>query len=397
MPGESPLSMMRQPARRSREPSAGNARRRRWPILAPVAVVVVAALAWALLWYYAAYVADRTLAGWVEREAAAGRVYSCGAQSIGGFPFSIDARCTDAAAKITNLQLPYALKAKAISFAANVWRPTLLAGDISGPVTLAETGRPPSWTADWAHARLSVRGVPPDPDALSVEFVQAHIDRAGAGAVLNIKGADLQSRLLAGSPRHNPVIGTTLHVVGMAASALHPLLAQPLDIELDAVLHGLKDLSPKPWAQRFREMQAGNGSFEIKSLHVVQNDVVVVGSGTLSLNANGRLDGVMRVTIAGIEHLVPLLGIDRLLGDGLDKLAGSPGATAQGISAIDRLVPGLSGALRESASASLGANLKKMGEPSSIGNQPAVVLPLRFADGAVYLGMLRVGEVPALF
>ena len=38
-----------------------------------------------------------------------------------------------------------------------------------------------------------------------------------------------------------------------------------------------------------------------------------------------------------------------------------------------------------------------MGQPTSIDKQPAIVLPLRFADGAIYLGMLRVGEVPSLF
>jgi hypothetical protein len=38
-----------------------------------------------------------------------------------------------------------------------------------------------------------------------------------------------------------------------------------------------------------------------------------------------------------------------------------------------------------------------MGEPSVIDRQQAIVLPLRFADGAIYLGMLRVGEAPPLF
>jgi len=40
-------------------------------------------------------------------------------------------------------------------------------------------------------------------------------------------------------------------------------------------------------------------------------------------------------------------------------------------------------------------NLKKMGEPTAIDNRPAILLPLRFVNGAIYLGMLRIGE--ALF
>ncbi len=60
-------------------------------------------------------------------------------------------------------------------------------------------------------------------------------------------------------------------------------------------------------------------------------------------------------------------------------------------------MPGLGAAVRETANASLVENLKKMGQPSMIDNQPAIVLPLRFADGSIYLGMLRIGEAPPLF
>ncbi len=100
-------------------------------------VAVVCAGAWALLWYYSASVADRTLAGWVERETTAGRVYSCGSQSIAGFPFSIQARCDDALATIKNSQPPYAFQAKSVTFVAEVYHPTRLVGDVAGPVTLS--------------------------------------------------------------------------------------------------------------------------------------------------------------------------------------------------------------------------------------------------------------------
>ena len=47
--------------------------------------------------------------------------------------------------------------------------------------------------------------------------------------------------------------------------------------------------------------------------------------------------------------------------------------------------------------ASLIDDLKKMGQATEIDGKPATALPLRFADGAVYLGMIRIGDVPALF
>jgi len=392
MPGESPLSMMRPPPQRVRKLPAGRARRRRWPILAPAAIVVVLAIAWVWFWYYSASIADRTLAGWVEREAAAGRVYSCGSQSIGGFPLSIQARCATAAAEIKNYQPPFAVQANAVTFTAEVFFPTRLVGDITGPLTLADLGQSPRLTADWTRARLVVRGVPPDPESVSIELETPHVDRVGGNgeSMFKAKRADLKTRIAAGSPHDHPVIEVTLHLTGATAPSFHPLLAEPIEAELDAVIRGFKDLSPKPWADRFREMQAAGGGIEIKSLRIAQTNAVVVGAGTLSINARGKLDGLVRVAIAGIEHIVPLLGIDRMIGQGIDRLSGGEGA-------LDRLIPGLGGALRQTASASMIENLKKMGEPSTIDNRPATILPLRFSDGAIYLGMLRVGEAPPLF
>ena len=99
MSGQSPLSMMQPPEERARRMLRARAEpRRRWPIWVPLAAVIVLAALWSGLWYVSASVADRALSGWIEREAAAGRVYSCGSETIGGFPFNITARCADVAA-----------------------------------------------------------------------------------------------------------------------------------------------------------------------------------------------------------------------------------------------------------------------------------------------------------
>ena len=57
-------------------------RRRLWPVLVPFALVVVLAVLWTGLWFYAASVAEAAMAGWREREAKAGRVYACDQQTI---------------------------------------------------------------------------------------------------------------------------------------------------------------------------------------------------------------------------------------------------------------------------------------------------------------------------
>ena len=60
-------------------------------------------------------------------------------------------------------------------------------------------------------------------------------------------------------------------------------------------------------------------------------------------------------------------------------------------------MPGLSGVVREGANASVIDNIKKMGQPTEIDKKPAVALPLRVDDGVVFLGLIPLGVLPALF
>jgi hypothetical protein len=331
MAGESPLSMMRAerplgPARATRH----RPRRRLWPIVAVAAVIVLAA-GWCGSWYFAAGIADRTLAGWVQREAAAGRVYSCGSQSISGFPFRIQAHCVTAGATLSG-KPPLVVAAKQITFTAQVYRPTVLTGEVAGPLTVAEQGQSPGLVATWTLARIQVSGLPPFPDAVAVTLAQPHLGRlAGtdAATLFAAQGLDLQARIVGGSANDHPVIDAVLRFAAATAPNVHPLLVEPLQGEIEIVVRGFNDLSPKPMAERFREVQAGNGDIEVKSLRIERSDAIVVGNGTLTLNEHGRLDGMLRVAVAGLETIVPQLGLDRLIGRGIDRLTGTNGQPGQ--------------------------------------------------------------------
>jgi hypothetical protein len=401
MQGESPLNMMRpQRPRPSRHQGAPAPRRRRiWPIALSVCVVVVLAGGWCWLWYYAASEADRTLSGWVQREATAGRVYTCGSQDITGFPFRIQAHCVEAGAQINSNQPPFAVNAKDITFAAQVYHPTRLVANVTGPLTLSIPGQPPSFTANWTEAQMTVSGLPPEPASVTVSVDNPKVDQSvstGSTTIFTADSAEVQSRVIGGSAADNPVIDTIVRFAAATAPTVHPLLAQPGQGDIDAVFKGFKDLAPKPWAQRFREMQAAGGSIEIKRLRLERKDSIIVGEGELKLNPDGKVEGLIRVAISGVENIVPQLGIDRAIDRGISRLSGDKGAS-QGLNMLDQLMPGLGGAIRNTATASVIDSLNKMGQPTEIDGKPAIMLPLRFSDGSVYLGMIPLGDVPPLF
>ena len=64
---------------------------RRYAILLFLVLALIAG--WIGFWKYAAGEVATILDGWRAREAKSGRVYACGSQSIGGFPFRFELDC----------------------------------------------------------------------------------------------------------------------------------------------------------------------------------------------------------------------------------------------------------------------------------------------------------------
>jgi hypothetical protein len=375
-------------------PQAVPTRRRPWLVALLVALVVLLAAGWSAFWFYAAGKAEETITGWLEREAQIGRVYGCGSRSIGGFPFRIEVRCAGATAQLRNLQPPLSLRLPEVLIAAQIYQPTLLISEFTGPLELAEAGQPAA-VVGWTAARTSVRGNPQAPERISVVLDNPAIDRRqGAASERLFAGnhVELHARMAAGSIRESPVLDIAVNLVAASAASLHPLAKIPTDLDLNTTLRGLKDLAPKPWAARFREIQEADGRIEVKNARVRQSDWLLVGAGNLGLTPNGRLDGELRLTVAGLDKLLQALGVEYLSrpGAGSDRLNSA-------INALDRWIPGLGSVAREHAGAGAAAGVSLLGESTKLEGRDAVNLPLRLVDGAAYLGPLAVGQIPALF
>jgi len=347
---------------------------------------------WSWLWHYAAGQAEIAIDGWRAREAKSGRVYTCGSQSIGGYPFRIEVNCDKAAALFRSNQPPVEIKTSGMLIAAQIYQPNLLITEFQGPLTIADPGKSPSIVANWKLGQSSVRGTPSAPERVSLVFDGPVVDRINGGTrenLLHARRIEIHGRIVEGSAASYPVIEIVTRLTRAAAPTLHPAASHPIDADIVALLRGLKDFSPKPWPVRFREMQAAGGRIDITQARVQQGETIAVGSGSLSLNANGRLDGQLRVTVAGLEPFLASINAEQAVqaSPEMDKVAG----------ALDRLLPGLGGVARQKASSNLSLGINLLGEQTTLEGKRAVTLPLRFDDGSVFLGPIKFGNTPALF
>jgi len=389
-------------------------RRPLWRLFFMPVLVLIAAVAWSAFWFYAASEVDVKADAWRAQEAKSGRVYDCARRSVAGFPFRLEVRCDGGSVSLVSqtagqdaTQAPVTAKLGEILVVAQVYDPKLLIAEFASPATISDSRGSPSMSVNWRTARSSVVGLPAIPQRASIVFDDPQIDRVN-GSVLTplalAKHIELHGRLVENSGADHPVIETVLKIEGGSVQDVHPLLAQPFDADVRTLVSGLKDFSPKPWPERFREIAAAGGHAEIVQSRIQQGDLIAVAAGTLGLNPDGRLDGELQMTVAGIEKVIPALGIEKMLEDGvpqatLDRVA--PGVKTQDLNnlfgALDKAIPGLGKAVKQNANVGVAAGINALGKEAVLEGRKARAFPLRFTDGAVFLGSLKVGQVPPLF
>jgi hypothetical protein len=387
-------------------------RRPLWQLFLMPILLLIAAVAWSAFWFYAASQAEVKADAWRAQEAKSGRSYDCAKRSVAGFPFRLEVRCEGARVTLTSqtagsAPAPVTVNLGEILAVAQVYDPKLLIAEFRAPATISDSPNAPAMQVNWSAARASVVGLPAIPQRASMVFDDIAIDRTDNSVQVpaaRAKHIELHGRLAEGSTPKDPVIESVLRIEAGSVQDIHPLLARPFQAEIRAKLSGLTDIAPKPWPQRFRELQASGGHVEIVQSRIQQDDLVAVASGTLTLTPQGRPDGELQMTVTGLEKIIPALGIEKMLDDGvpqaaLDRVA--PGVKTQDVTnllgALDRAVPGLGKVVKQNANLGVAAGINALGKEAMLEGKPARTFPLRFVDGTVYLGPLKVGQVPPLF
>jgi len=388
-------------------------RRPLWRLFIAPVLVLIAAIAWSIFWFYAASQVDVQADAWRAQEAKSGRVYDCANRSVGGFPFRLEVRCDGATVTLVsqtagaNTQAPITAKLGEILVVAQVYDPKRVIAEFTAPATVSDKAAQASYVVNWRLGRSSVFGLPAVPQRASIVFDDGAIDRLDGSTqvpLASVKHVELHGRIAEGSPADHPVIESVLQISEGSIKGLHPLLAEPFDADVRAMLSGLKDFAPKPWPVRFRELQAAGGHVDIMQSRIQQGDLVAVAAGTLGFSPAGCLDGELQMTVAGIEKVIPALGIDKMLDQGvpqatLDRVA--PGVKTQDINnlfgALDRAIPGLGKVVKQNANVGVAAGINALGKETVLEGKKARSFPLRFVNGAVFLGPLKVAQIPPLF
>jgi hypothetical protein len=278
---------------------------------------------------------------------------------------------------------------------------------------MAPLGGSPTATVDWTLAQASLRGTPGAPERLSIVIDKPDLATAPSGGpIAAAEHLEFHGRFAAESTPGHPALDLALDLKNATAPALvatlgtfGPVASVATDLSVVAVLRGASDFAPKPLGQRLREIQAANGHLEITNARLQQGDLIATATGALGLTSRGTLTGDLQLTVVNFVKLIPLLGIDRAVAQAVP-----PDTLNRFAPTLDRLMPGLGNVLRSrntggngpangaspDVNTALGAAVLG-GRQAELEGQQAVVLTLRFDDGAAFLGPLKLGQVPPLY
>jgi hypothetical protein len=339
----------------SPSPSSPPRSRRRFWILISLVVLVIAL--WSAYWTVARGMAVDILRNTYEVAETEGGALVCGSQRLGGYPFRFELECQPFEARDARGRAGTVSGLRVIALAYN---PRHVIVEADGPANARFDGSLPfdRLSADWTSARASARLFDAGLRDADLFIEEPKISGISADAAVS-----LTASRAAVHARRNPGVAEdadfALRVAGLAIPALEGAAEISADLTLAggaAALAGRGD-----WISLLRQDEA----VRVSELRASASGVNLRATGTLALDAKGRLAGTLPLTVSGADKLPALL---------------AP-FFPQGSSVPTSLAGAVIG----------------FGAPATLDGAPAVTVPLRFEAGVARVGLIPIASLPPMY
>lgn len=333
---------------------------RPWRMALPLGLLVLAGIAWSGMWFYASYRAQHEIEAWIAREATQGRTWTCGERTFGGFPFRFELICTEPTVTFAGAD-GWKASAERAHAVAQVWDPQHIIAEFQGPGVIVQGSTGRRLEGKWSLLQVSGVGSHGRVERMSLAVDNYTLSEGGT-VLLAARHGEIHVR-------HHPgddalTLDLAAGVLGATGPAGAGLGKDPVDAELDATLTDVPHFRSMPVEERLRAWQAAGGRLKLLLAKASAGGAVLTANGDLGLDASGRSEGAVKVSVAGADALL------------------------KGLAASDLMPPVLSG---------LGSVVGMVGTPTEIDGRKASAFNVRFRDGRVFLGPLPVGRLSPLW
>jgi hypothetical protein len=268
----------------------------RWGLYAPFIALGVAIAAWSGFWIYAKGQVQTRLDAAAAAANQAGYAVSWKGREVGGYPFRLDVALTDFQVREPG---GWALAAPRLDAEANAYSPThwLIAAP-QGLTFVRPLGGPVAVSGKLIRASLSHFDA--KPPSFSFEGVDlAFQPAAGAQPFALTKAARVEVHLRAGPDDEG---GVFARVDGGQArlSGLFARIAdgKPVSAVWNSTLSKMSAFSGRDWPGAVRHWRDAGGRMNVRGGGITAGDALLnVASGQLSAGSDGRLSGVLNLSL----------------------------------------------------------------------------------------------------
>lgn len=299
---------------------SGRARRSRFWLYAPFALLVLVAAAWSVAWWTIRERTGEAMDAWLAAEAQGGRQWSCPDRRIGGYPFRIALVCDGLSVRQGALNASFGR----VEAVAQVYQPRRVIAEVEGPLQAGDGTV--AVTAQWDLLQASFHATPNGLRRLSV------VARAPSLAVTGLApdGIAASSQGLELHLRPNPT-RTAEQAYDMAISlkqakipALDGLVggAEPTDLDADVILTQAEGIRGRPIAEELERWRTAGGKLDILMLSAAKGARRMEAKGDLRLDEAHRPAGQLTLAASGLDGLLGAVTGNRTGGALLGLLLG---------------------------------------------------------------------------
>lgn len=270
-------------------------------------VVVLVVVAWTGAWFWGAgFITEQVKALALEDGVTEPKV-TCGSFGVGGYPFGFDLTCANATVAYGDVTVA----ASGLKASVEVYNPTFVLVFAQSPVSIADAFTGSQSRVDFESAQASARLNGWRIGRVSLVVEKPVWNDTVLEDRLIAKATHAEAHLLDLPDDHDAKAGLaglgqyvqieTLNAPGFEINAARATLESTVDkLPDDVRSYGDPELL-KRW-------QAAGGSYVLKDLKAVDGATNFDASGTLKLDAQGRLDGQLKLHSKGVvERIGPML------------------------------------------------------------------------------------------
>jgi len=292
-------------------PAAPPKRYSRIGLYLPIFALLVLAIGWSIFWYIAATITGREIGAWIKREAEDGRIWTCPAGRVGGYPFRIEITCNNPSFSGPAAGIPVVGKLGGIHIVAQIYDPKHMIGEADGPFDFTLTQDGSHTSVNWKLLQISVRGIRDALQRASLAADQVEFTAGVAnGRSFSGRADNLQIHVRRGTEEQR-AYDFALTSTNTVSAGLDDAtgISAPATLQLIGTLTQAEAIGGGTIPQLLERWRTAGGSLVLQNAALLQGSLNAQGTGTLHIDRTHRLEGRIDLTASGLAPVLQRYGI----------------------------------------------------------------------------------------